>query len=206
MVLYNRHRKVSHTKIPAIILHKRKRNEDREKQQNPASRPDYNHCSRYRIVWHSHKTHKILWHNAEIFGQPPLRGLGNKNLKNDNLFPRKTRAACFETNWRCFEACGFYFGQFRQRLCLYPLSVSKHARYFHIYKLCVYVKVEASSQNVILSARQSTKKATARVCWLLAATLAERGGFEPPKPFRGLHAFQACQFSHSCIFPNAGQR
>ncbi len=36
--------------------------------------------------------------------------------------------------------------------------------------------------------------------------LAERGGFEPPKPFRGLHAFQACQFSHSCIFPNAGQR
>ena len=60
MVLYNRHRKVSHTKIPAIILHKTKRNEDREKQQNPASRPDYNHCSRYRIVWHSHKTHKIL--------------------------------------------------------------------------------------------------------------------------------------------------
>ncbi len=35
---------------------------------------------------------------------------------------------------------------------------------FHIYKLCAYVKVEASSQNVILSARQSTKKATARVC------------------------------------------
>lgn len=30
---------------------------------------------------------------------------------------------------------------------------------------------------------------------------AERGGFEPPKPFRGLHAFQACQFNHSCIFP-----
>ena len=130
MVLYNRHRKVSHTKIHAIILHKTKRNEDREKQQNPASHPNYNHCSRYRIVWHSHKTHKILWHNAEIFGQPSLRGLGNKNLKNDNLFPRKTRAACFETNWRCFEACGFYFRQFRQRLCLYPLSVSKHARYF----------------------------------------------------------------------------
>ena len=33
---------------------------------------------------------------------------------------------------------------------------------------------------------------------------AERGGFEPPKPFRGLHAFQACQFSHSCTFPDAG--
>ena len=72
---------------------------------------------------------------------------------------------------------------------------------FHIYKLCVYVKVEASSQNVILSARQSTKKATARVCWLLAATLAERGGFEPPKRFRRLHAFQACLFNHSSIFP-----
>src|SRR5574344_2071255 len=30
---------------------------------------------------------------------------------------------------------------------------------------------------------------------------AERGGFEPPKPFRSLHAFQACLFNHSSIFP-----
>ena len=30
---------------------------------------------------------------------------------------------------------------------------------------------------------------------------AERGGFEPPKPFWGLLAFQAGQFNHSCIFP-----
>ena len=36
---------------------------------------------------------------------------------------------------------------------------------------------------------------------LLAATLAERGGFEPPKRFRRLHAFQACLFNHSSIFP-----
>ena len=35
---------------------------------------------------------------------------------------------------------------------------------------------------------------------------AERGGFEPPNRFRRLHAFQACQFSHSCIFPMRGQR
>ncbi len=31
---------------------------------------------------------------------------------------------------------------------------------------------------------------------------AERRGFEPLKPFRGLLAFQAGQFNHSCIFPN----
>ena len=31
--------------------------------------------------------------------------------------------------------------------------------------------------------------------------VAERGGFEPPKPFWGLLAFQAGQFNHSCIFP-----
>ena len=30
---------------------------------------------------------------------------------------------------------------------------------------------------------------------------AERAGFEPAEPFRGSHAFQACQFSHSCISP-----
>ena len=30
---------------------------------------------------------------------------------------------------------------------------------------------------------------------------AERGGFEPPKRFRRLHAFQACLFNHSSIFP-----
>ena len=26
-------------------------------------------------------------------------------------------------------------------------------------------------------------------------------GFEPAKPFRGLHAFQACLFNHSSISP-----
>lgn len=33
---------------------------------------------------------------------------------------------------------------------------------------------------------------------------AERGGFEPPIPFCGIHAFQACQFSHSCTSPFSG--
>ena len=33
------------------------------------------------------------------------------------------------------------------------------------------------------------------------STSAERRGFEPLKPFRGLLAFQAGQFNHSCIFP-----
>ena len=35
---------------------------------------------------------------------------------------------------------------------------------------------------------------------------AERGGFEPPKPFWGLLAFQAGQFNHSCISPFAGAK
>ena len=30
---------------------------------------------------------------------------------------------------------------------------------------------------------------------------AERAGFEPAKPFKGLHAFQACLFNHSSISP-----
>ncbi len=34
-----------------------------------------------------------------------------------------------------------------------------------------------------------------------ACRLAERRGFEPLKPFRGLLAFQAGQFNHSCTFP-----
>ena len=33
--------------------------------------------------------------------------------------------------------------------------------------------------------------------------LAERRGFEPLKPFRGLLAFQAGQFNHSCTFPKS---
>ena len=31
---------------------------------------------------------------------------------------------------------------------------------------------------------------------------AERGGFEPPKRFWRLHAFQACLFNHSSISPS----
>ena len=35
---------------------------------------------------------------------------------------------------------------------------------------------------------------------------AERAGFEPAKPFRGLHAFQACLFNHSSISPKTSYR
>ena len=31
--------------------------------------------------------------------------------------------------------------------------------------------------------------------------IAERTGFEPVKPFGGLHAFQACLFNHSSTSP-----
>ena len=34
--------------------------------------------------------------------------------------------------------------------------------------------------------------------------IAERGGFEPPIPFWGILAFQACQLNHSCISPGNG--
>lgn len=36
-----------------------------------------------------------------------------------------------------------------------------------------------------------------------SSCFAERRGFEPLKPFRGLLAFQAGQFNHSCIFPDS---
>ena len=41
---------------------------------------------------------------------------------------------------------------------------------------------------------------------LVYTFLAERGGFEPPIPFRGIHAFQACLFNHSSIFPKASEK
>ena len=37
---------------------------------------------------------------------------------------------------------------------------------------------------------------------LFVKIFAERGGFEPPKPFWSLHAFQACLFNHSSISPS----
>ena len=45
------------------------------------------------------------------------------------------------------------------------------------------------------------KKSANFVHGLFAYRLAERRGFEPLKPFRGLLAFQAGQFNHSCTFP-----
>ena len=38
---------------------------------------------------------------------------------------------------------------------------------------------------------------------LFVKIFAERGGFEPPKPFWSLHAFQACLFNHSSISPSS---
>ena len=36
---------------------------------------------------------------------------------------------------------------------------------------------------------------------LISSEFAEKIGFEPTKPFRGLHAFQACLFNHSSTSP-----
>ena len=40
-----------------------------------------------------------------------------------------------------------------------------------------------------------------KIASYIKTCFAERGGFEPPNRFRRLHAFQACLFSHSSIFP-----
>ena len=42
--------------------------------------------------------------------------------------------------------------------------------------------------------------------WMLISAFAERTGFEPVSRFRRLHAFQACLFSHSSIFPLTRQK
>ena len=34
-----------------------------------------------------------------------------------------------------------------------------------------------------------------------ASRMAERGGFEPPRPFWGLHDFESCAFDHSATSP-----
>ncbi|PWL81159.1 MAG: hypothetical protein DBY24_05035 [Prevotellaceae bacterium] len=52
---------------------------------------------------------------------------------------------------------------------------------FHIYKLCVYVKVEASSQNVILSARQSTKKSHSKSLLTACCDLGGKRGIRTPE-------------------------
>ena len=39
------------------------------------------------------------------------------------------------------------------------------------------------------------------IIYSMVQPTAERAGFEPAKPFRGLHAFQACLFNHSSISP-----
>ena len=59
--------------------------------------------------------------------------------------------------------------------------------------------------NLFGIARQ-IKKSANFVHGLFAYRLAERRGFEPLKPFRGLLAFQAGQFNHSCTSPCGSQR
>ena len=54
--------------------------------------------------------------------------------------------------------------------------------------------------NLFGIARQ-IKKSANFIHGLFAYRLAERRGFEHLKPFRGLLAFQAGQFNHSCTFP-----
>ena len=52
------------------------------------------------------------------------------------------------------------------------------------------------SKLLVLTASVSKLTPTAQ-----RKTFAERRGFEPRKPFWGLHAFQACLFNHSSISP-----
>lgn len=57
------------------------------------------------------------------------------------------------------------------------------------------------AQSNLFGIARQIKKSANFVHGLFAYRLAERRGFEPLKPFRGLLAFQAGQFNHSCIFP-----
>ena len=63
----------------------------------------------------------------------------------------------------------------------------------------IYIGVSSNTKKAGKSAGciNKNKRAVSLLLW------AERGGFEPPKPFWGLLAFQAGQFNHSCIFPFA---
>ena len=45
------------------------------------------------------------------------------------------------------------------------------------------------------------KTITQKQTWKTKSVSAERTGFEPAKPFGGLHAFQACLFNHSSTSP-----
>ena len=62
------------------------------------------------------------------------------------------------------------------------------------------------AQFRINSVARQIKKSANFVHGLFAYRLAERRGFEPLKPFRGLLAFQAGQFNHSCIFPKGAPK
>ena len=54
-------------------------------------------------------------------------------------------------------------------------------------------------------AKERQKKVQASLTFF-CLSFAERTGFEPVSRFRRLHAFQACLFSHSSIFPLCLQR
>ena len=61
----------------------------------------------------------------------------------------------------------------------------------------IYIGVSSNTKKAGKSAGRinKNKRAVSLLLW------AERGGFEPPKPFWSLHAFQACLFNHSSTFP-----
>lgn len=65
--------------------------------------------------------------------------------------------------------------------------------------ICCFNCRRKTLKNVQLSGNGNFRK----IASCIKTCFAERGGFEPPNRFRRLHAFQACLFSHSSIFPFA---
>ena len=57
--------------------------------------------------------------------------------------------------------------------------------------------------NSPFDAKIKKNEAIGKITSFKKKVFAERGGFEPPKPFWGLPTFQAGQFNHSCISPFA---
>ncbi len=86
--------------------------------------------------------------------------------------------------------------QKNERLFLSLAKFLHEAAYF-----VVQFKCGAIGQPCVPLAYVCKKNVRIAIAVLAFFLFAERIGFEPTKPFRGLHAFQACLFNHSSTFP-----
>ncbi len=103
----------------------------------------------------------------------------------------------FDSRWwgvLVLSLCGLFF-----------VAVARSFSRWRCGRVYRFVFTSLRLTNKLERSAAKTKKKMSIARHLLAPfwIFAERGGFEPPKPFWGLLAFQAGQFNHSCIFPFA---